>query len=263
MNKTFLFPYKDGSASAKALAQGLGIKRIRRTGSRFSPSSKKTVINWGCSDYTDEVYRCGRVLNDEDAVKEATNKLSFFKLMDEYDLNDLVVPWTTSPDKALDWLAEGKRVVCRRTLTGHSGEGIEIIKGEHAELPIVPLYTLYTPKKHEYRIHCYRNSSDGKSSVFDVQQKKRKTDVHDDNVDWQVRNLNGGFIYARNDIDVPSCVTDVALKVFEATGLDFGAVDIIYSQKHDRAYALEVNTAPGLSGTTLDKYVEMFKEMLA
>lgn len=262
MNKTFLYPYKDGSASAKALAQALGIKRVKREGSHFKPSGK-TVINWGCSKLPDNIVLNGSVklINPEYLVAIVSDKLRFFKDVDE-ECHDLIVPWTTSPDNALNWLADGKRVVCRRILTGHSGEGIEIIKGEHAELPIVPLYTLYTPKKHEYRIHCYRNKYGG-VKVFDIQQKKRKTGVADDNVDWQVRNLNGGFIYARNDIDVPSCVTDVALKVFEATGLDFGAVDIIYSQKHDRAYALEVNTAPGLSGTTLDNYVEMFKELLA
>ena len=37
MNKVFLYPYKDGSASAKALATALGIKRIKTEGSKFKP----------------------------------------------------------------------------------------------------------------------------------------------------------------------------------------------------------------------------------
>ena len=44
----------------------------------------------------------------------------------------------------------------------------------------------------------------------------------------------------------------LAIKVL---GLDFGAVDIIYNKQEDKWYVLEVNTAPGIYGTTLDKYV--------
>jgi D-alanine-D-alanine ligase-like ATP-grasp enzyme len=45
-------------------------------------------------------------------------------------------------------------------------------------------------------------------------------------------------------------------------GLDFGAVDIIYNEKNNRWVVLEVNTAPGLSGETLNRYVEMIKELV-
>jgi D-alanine-D-alanine ligase-like ATP-grasp enzyme len=41
--------------------------------------------------------------------------------------------------------------------------------------------------------------------------------------------------------------------------LDFGAVDVIWNEKEDKYYVLEVNTACGLEGTTLDKYVEQFR----
>jgi D-alanine-D-alanine ligase-like ATP-grasp enzyme len=41
-------------------------------------------------------------------------------------------------------------------------------------------------------------------------------------------------------------------------GLDFGAVDMIYNAKRNTYYVLEVNTACGLAGETLNKYVEVF-----
>ena len=47
----------------------------------------------------------------------------------------------------------------------------------------------------------------------------------------------------------------------KALGLDFGAVDIIYNEAEDQHYVLEVNTAPGLEGTTLQKYTEAILEM--
>jgi len=196
------------------------------------------------------------IVNDPMYVSAATNKLMFFSSMEAEGLLNEIVPYTTNLNDVKAWLADGKRVVARHILSGHSGQGIEILEGSMPEGYSAPLYTLYVPKKHEYRVHCWSGG------VFDVQQKKRKADVAYDDVDWKVRNLAGGFIYAREELSIPSCVTDVALKVFEATNLDFGAVDIIYQEGKDRAYALEINTAPGLSGTTLDKYVEMFKRIL-
>jgi len=44
--KTFIYPYMKGSKSAKALAQALGIKQIKREGSGFKPRGKR-VINRG------------------------------------------------------------------------------------------------------------------------------------------------------------------------------------------------------------------------
>jgi D-alanine-D-alanine ligase-like ATP-grasp enzyme len=42
--------------------------------------------------------------------------------------------------------------------------------------------------------------------------------------------------------------------------LDFGAVDVIWNEKQQRAYVLEVNTAPGLEGQTVDDYARGIKE---
>jgi glutathione synthase/RimK-type ligase-like ATP-grasp enzyme len=39
-------------------------------------------------------------------------------------------------------------------------------------------------------------------------------------------------------------------------GLDFGAVDIGHRLIDNQFFVFEVNTAPGLEGTTLDKYAK-------
>jgi hypothetical protein len=254
---TYIYSYNPYSASAKALARSLGIKRIKREGSNFRGKSDKTVINWGNSTLPVEVLKCGWI-NDPDDVARVSNKLSFFQMMGE---GELVVPWTTDQVKVRQWLSDGKTVVARTKLSGHSGEGIVLIEREDADIPNAPLYTLYVPKKDEYRVHCYRDSDD-EVNIFDIQKKMRKSDILDDQVNYKVRNLDGGFIYARNDIVVPDCVKECALEIFRQTGLDFGAIDIIYNQHYDRAYGLEVNTAPGLTGTTLEKYVDMFRRIV-
>lgn len=268
---TYIYSYNPHSASAKALAEGLGIKRIKHQGSKYVGKDTDTIINWGSSILPVTMVPC-TILNNQGAIEKVTNKLSFFEMVDK----ELTVPYVAGVHAEAQvrlWLDGGKTVVARQKLTGHSGDGIVVFDKLYVDngnpVPPAPLYTLYTPKKHEYRVHCYRHKVDMDlldsaymSSAFDVQRKARKLDVPDEEVDWKVRNLAGGFIYQRENLTVPDVVTDVALKVFEQTGLDFGAVDIIYQDKGNKAYALEINTAPGLTGTTLENYVEMFKGMI-
>lgn len=249
-----VWPYKQTSNSAKALANALGIKRIKRERSRFNPVGK-TIINWGSSVAPDNMIEQANFINPPASVATAGNKLSFFRQVDDAGCGEWIVPWTTSDNQVREWLAKGERVVARTSLTGHSGQGIVILEGVGAEIVEAPLYTLYKGKTDEYRVHCVRKA-DGTVEVFDIQQKKRDKDVPNERVNWKVRNLAGGFIYARNNITQNDVVVEAATKVFGATSLDFGAVDVIYSSKAKKAYVLEVNTAPGLTGTTLDKYVE-------
>lgn len=250
-----LYAYKEGSQGAKALAQGLGIKRIKHVGSKFKGSQRKLVINWGCSELPPEVMKC-RVFNNPAAVSRASNKLSFFNFIETENLmveNKVSLPdSTTLKEVVVDWLAEGATVVARQKLQGHSGEGIVIIKlGER--IVDAPLYVKYVPKQSEWRIHVL----DG--VVVDIQRKARNREVADENVNWAVRNHANGFVYARNEgVAPPAMVEEQAILAVQVCGLDFGAVDIIYNDYRKLAYVLEINTAPGLTGSTLDGYVERF-----
>jgi glutathione synthase/RimK-type ligase-like ATP-grasp enzyme len=157
----------------------------------------------------------------------------------------------------MHWLAGGETVVFRHKLTGHSGEGIEIVsKDTHKmnEIPKAPLYTKYTKKKDEYRIHVF-----GGEVVFQ-QRKARRKEVPDDQVNWQVRNLAGGFIFANDGVVAPDVVQTAAVQAVQALGLDFGAADIGF--KDGAAVVYEVNTACGLQGKNLESYVNKFKAFL-
>lgn len=258
-----IYSYNPHSEGAKALSNALGWKRIKHQGSRFKPSASKTLINWGASSLPEDYDLC-KVLNQPAVVASAIDKLKFFRNMSDKDVYEYVVPYTTSEDIVREWLKEGRTAVARTTLSGHSGQGIVLFEGEGSEIVPAPLYTLYKAKKHEYRIHCaiMPGPNGFEAKVFDIQRKARRGDVANEDVNWKIRNLDGGFIYARQDIALPECVEECAKKIFIATGLDFGAIDIIYNETENKAYALEVNTAPGLAGTTLDKYTEMFKEIV-
>ena len=53
-----------------------------------------------------------------------------------------------------------------------------------------------------------------------------------------------------------------ATAAVEALCLDFGAVDVVWNATKNKAFVLEVNTAPGVEGTTLEEYKEYFENVL-
>lgn len=244
-----LYAYKNGSASAKALAEALGIKRIKHEGKPLQV--RGGIINWGASRLKRDIVHDG-ILNCPTRVRVAGNKLETFKALD----GRVSIPkWTEERLEAVEWLAEGATVVSRLILTGHSGQGILISDGKEDEgIPDAPLYTQYIRKENEYRAHVFRGN------IIFSQRKARKMDVPNEDVNWKVRNLAGGFIFANKDVVLPEVAKQQAIIAVESLGLDFGAVDLVHG-KDNRWYVLEVNTAPGLEGTTLEKYVEAFRNL--
>ena len=244
--RLFVLPYKSGSASANVLATGLSARRIKLKNSRYSHREGDVIINWGNST-TD--LPC---INSGPAVATASNKLSAFEALAGFGVE--IPDYTTDKQVAAEWAKSGT-VVVRSVLSGHSGRGITITE-DADNIPDAPLYTKYIKKRHEYRVHVV----DGE--VIDTQQKRRRTDTPDDEVDWQVRNYDNGFIYAREDVQPCSVRDSIAIAAVAALDLDFGAVDIIYNAHRDQYYVLEVNTAPGLTGTTLSNYILKLGQML-
>lgn len=248
-----IYPYNPRSHSARMLSKALG-QRIKHKGSHFKGSTKKVVINWGANEIkNEEVYKC-TIINMPEQVEDAANKLTFFESMDG---SNLTPDYFTTKDDAAKWLKGKKQcaVVCRTMLRGHSGNGIVIAK-KVGELVEAPLYVKYIKKEDEYRVHVMGGK------VIDIQRKARRRDVLDEDVDWEVRVHHNGFIYAREGLAEKTYIEvleNAAKETVLTMELDFGAVDILWNAKGKRCYVLEVNTAPGLEGTTLERYVTEFK----
>lgn len=141
----------------------------------------------------------------------------------------------------------------RTKLNGHSGAGIVLAAREEDVPENCPLYVKYIKKVAEYRVHV----AFGK--VIDVQHKRKRVDYVGD-VDYAVRNHHTGWVYCRDGVDSNATLEHQAITACSLLGLDFGAVDIIYNKHKDAYYVLEVNTAPGLEGTTVEKYANAFYE---
>lgn len=247
-----LISYNQGSESSKDLAVALGIKRLKQEGSKWRPKERDTVINWGRSSHHAAFDGPARVLNHPEAIAKAANKLLAFRTFQEAGVSAPL--WTTDIAEARNMLAARATVVCRTKLTGHSGEGIVLVDPDNVnDLVRAPLYTQYIKKVNEFRLHVFGDQ------VFFIQRKARKKEVPDNEVNWQVRNHANGFIFAHQGVDVPEGHKELAVKAVKSLGLDFGAVDLIETKKGE-AFVLEVNTACGLEGTTLEKYCEQFQQ---
>jgi hypothetical protein len=257
MYRLKVFPYKLGSISAKALANSLGVKRVRPT---YDARRRDVIINWGNSRPANFKSHPND-LNSHSAIALACNKLKTFDTLNDAGFEHIPNYCTDHyhADQMLYSATNGgetlgsEKIYCRTTLTGHSGSGIVIASYTH-ELVDAPLYTLGTKHKYEFRVHVF------KGKVLDVQQKKRKRGLGPSGSG--IRNHSNGWIYARSGISIPSIITDASVHAVSILGLDFGAVDIGYRERDGKAFVFEVNTAPGLVGTTLTKYTEAFNNYL-
>jgi hypothetical protein len=222
--------------------------------SRFIPRRGDLVINWGSSTTHQALQHPAVVLNDPEAVNIAANKAYALQCLSNAEVP--VPQYTANYLEACGWLQDGITVVQRNCLTGHSARGLHVLRPEESHgVDFVRqgrLFTKYIKKTHEYRVHVFMGVT------IDVQRKMRRLDVPDEQVNWQVRNFDNGFTYGREGVSSDERLETIAEDAVDAMGLDFGAVDIIYNEHNDTYSVLEVNTAPGLQGTTLQKYLECF-----
>lgn len=271
MRRVRIFPYKMGSKGASVLAEALRAANVRTIkiypDRNYKPKPQDLVVNWGNGrvpqwDSINQFSSQGQggrfdwdggALNAPPFVAHASNKLHAFERLRDAGVS--IPEFTTDKEVANGWIEKGSIVVGRESLTGHSGHGIRLYGGDFIHtLGDLPLYVRYIKKKAEFRVHVFRGE------VIDVQQKRRRKGIED--VDKFIRSHDRGWVFCREDLDVPESVQSAAVSAINSLRLDFGAVDVIYNQHYNRAYVLEINTAPGLEGETVTKYVNKIKELV-
>ena len=246
--------------------QGTDLIKIKRQNSRFMGREGDLIINYGSSSFPSDRIGRGRLLNQPGAIALASNKLRAFETFQRAGVK--TVEWTATRTAAQRWVDEGGMVYARTQLQGHSGAGIVIGYGNPAgvgdagnvqvvsTLPSAQLYTkAILQERREFRIHVM----DGKITY--VQQKRRRDGFRENETYSNlVRNHHTGWIYATQNADVCDEAKREAIKAINALGLDFGAVDVI--TRRGEAWVLEVNTAPGMSGTNLETYANNFTRLM-
>lgn len=266
--RIILYPYKMGSESARLLqialkARGRRCLRVRADGN-YKHRATDFVVDWG-NEHTPSKWLNGqtlisdktRWLNPLSTIQVARNKLLTFDKLKQHGVS--IPDYTEDRESAKDLFASGQWpvVLARHSLTGQAGAGIEIEDDAYQSqqnFPVAPLYVKYMKKKAEYRVHVVIGGK-----VIDVQQKKKKAGWTGER-DSRIRNLANGYVFCRDNIIVPEAVKAEAIKAVGALMLDFGAVDVIWNEKNQKAYVLEVNTAPGLEGATVDRYADYIND---
>lgn len=173
------------------------------------------------------------------------NKIEQFRAFERNNVN--APKFTTDPAEVPNL---GSKTVFARTLVNSTnGRGIVEFDIGATDIPRAPLYTAYVPKAAEYRVHVFGDE------VIDIQQKRKKRGYENER-DTRIRNVQNGYVYCRDGIVPPEGIEQLAVSATKACAYQYGAVDIIYNAKQNKCFVLEVNTRPGLMGTTLQKYAE-------
>lgn len=240
-----IYSYNTASESAGLLADALDIYVLRRHNSRYRPRTGDVIINWGSGSIPEHL-RHLRIINKPQAVNRVRDKLSFFRNAQGGDFN--VPEWTTDPEVAATW----PRSFARTTTTSHSGRGIVITRrGERP--PTAPLYTRGIAKDREFRIYV------AFGEVIDSLRKIARPGTIPTN--WAVRSYDNGFIFARNSGQPSEATKAAAIAAVSHYGLDFGGVDIAVTEE-GVPYVFEINTAPGIEGTSVTNFATAFRQEL-
>jgi glutathione synthase/RimK-type ligase-like ATP-grasp enzyme len=188
---------------------------------------------------------------------DLVDKLAQYKWFKEKGLSAL--EFTTSADEADAWVSKGHAVFGRKLLNASCGDGIVVIESgskSTVENTHCPVYTKYKPKKREFRVHVF------KDKVVTIVEKRRKTDWKGDKSDTKIRNLANGYIFCQ-EVDLSeklrARINSLAVESSKVCSSDFRGVDLGYNEKHDDLFVIEVNSAPGIEGSNVGKYIEVMK----
>lgn len=222
-------------------------------GSRYRSRVGDIVVNYGNRRYNDSFFGGATVLNSVVALNRAANKVTAFQTLEAAGVS--TVEYSIRAAQASEWNLDSV-VYERAILNGHSGEGITVrLPGEG--ITPAPLYTrgIQGPRR-EWRVHVFEGV------ITYVQKKIRRNGYRElESYREDIRNHHTGWVYSNAFTEAPpDQVLIQAHKAVSALGLNFGAVDLI--SKGANAWILEVNTAPGLTGTTLETYTHNIVEFV-
>lgn len=217
---------KLGSNSLKALQQGLSTKlgyKVFR--SKAAHPLRENLVYGDCKD-----------------------KLFQYEWLAANEVPAL--PFTTSGEQVSNWLKEGKTVFARTLTRASEGKGIVVCEPDVQSIPFAKVYTQYRKKKKEFRVHVY------KDQVVQVLEKRKRKDFNEENRDTRIRNTANGYVFCSDGVVEPVGIRELALAASKVTSSDFRGVDIGYNEKLNELFVIEVNSAPGIQGTNVDRYIQ-------
>jgi len=221
--KLRLVSNKLGSQSLKLLQEGLstklGYKVLRSKAPRLG---RENIVYGECKD-----------------------KITQYKYFAENQVPAL--PFTTSQEAASSWLADGQTLVARCLTRASEGRVIVILE-QGKPWVVAPVYTRYLKKKYEYRVHIF------KDQVVQVLEKRKRKEFEGER-ETKIRNTANGYVFCSQDVVEPPGIRELALKASKVTSSMFKGVDIGFNEKLNELFVIEVNSAPGIQGSNVARYI--------
>lgn len=227
-----LLPGTKGSQSAKRLASALSTKFGYKVWRTTKNNPKRISLTYG----------------------DPVNKLQQYQYFEQQGLSSL--EYTTDVGVAGQWLDEGHTVFGRKLLNSSCGKGIVVVEGGQQGYSLVgcPVYTKYKKKKREFRVHIF------KDKVVTIVEKKRKSNWQGQQ-DSKIRNLENGYVFCQEVSNLPQGIEELAIKASKVCSSDFKGVDIAFNEKLNDLFVIEVNSAPGIEGSNIEKYVKVIYDL--
>lgn len=228
----------------RSTERGLKSRSLKRLAERLSQL-------YGYKVFRTKQKRLNKVQLQYGDLKDKLTQYRFFAAN-----NISALEFTVDAAQAQHWLNDGRTVFGRKVLNGSCGKGIVVME-KPADFQPCPVYTMYKPKKREFRVHVFRDK------VVGICEKKRKADYQGDKKDAKIRNLEHGYIFAQTVELTPALkgrLEETSLKAAKVCASDFRGVDVCYNEKADDVFVIEVNSAPGIEGSNVDKYAQVIRQ---
>lgn len=216
----------------------------------YSRSLKRVAVGLSTRLQRGRILRTTKISHIRKQFKygQSINKLQQFNWFKANNIPAL--EYTTDKQVVADWVGADCTVFGRKYLNSSCGKGIVIIdKTTTGDVPTCPVYTKYKKKKREFRVHVF------KDQVVAVVEKKRRKEFNGER-DTKIRNLANGYVFVQAVENEPEGLRALALAASKVSPSDFRGVDIGYNEKKDELFVIEVNSAPGIEGTNVNKYIE-------
>ncbi|CAB4132753.1 ATP-grasp fold, RimK-type [uncultured Caudovirales phage] len=182
---------------------------------------------------------------------QSVNKIQQY---DWFKANNIpALEYTTDCHVARQWLDEGHTVFGRKYLNASCGKGIVVLEPGDVDSTLesfahLPVFTKYKKKKREFRVHVF------KQNVVAVVEKKRRREFNGER-DTKIRNLANGYVFIQGVVDEPPGLRELAVSAATVSPSDFRGVDIGFNERNNELFVIEVNSAPGIQGTNVSKYL--------
>lgn len=223
------------------------------TESTLGSKSLREIARGLSAHYHRKVFRTLRVrpLRTQYRYGQSVNKIQQYNWFKANNIPAL--EYTTDCNVARQWLDEGHTVFGRKYLNASCGKGIVVLEPGDVDSTLesfahLPVFTKYKKKKREFRVHVFKNQ------VVAVVEKKRRREFNGER-DTKIRNLANGYVFIQGVVDEPETLRELALSAAAVSPSDFRGVDIGYNAKRDELFVIEVNSAPGIQGTNVSKYL--------